>query len=329
LEKTNIKDGTSLTPLDSDSIENLFLRFYSYDAINLLVDVLEFLSKRYQQLELHTAKERQLNLKKILILKFEIVAKVCHYIENFGAFAYSISTLRPDRNLVAKAYGILSDYDVAAVDSFYESFVTKSASYNKNLLKLKRIFCYPELTSDHRLSKWLSDTLQNLCDIIMEIGECYIDEKLKIKEAYNSYKHGYRLLFSSDMQNDIDTVVFINKGGSRDIITVDEESVKVYTDLKNKCVLLFKILLYNHRIKQELIKKNLKSNRVKLLFINKILFPDQGRSLPYLLIVIKGSSVMQCKVQDPCHPISMGKNLQQHLQNLIYQVLLPRELLFN
>jgi len=77
------------------------------------------------------------------------------------------------------------------------------------------------------------------------------------------------------MQNDIDTVVFINKGGSRDIITVDEESVKVYTDLKNKCVLLFKILLYNHRIKQELIKKNLKS-------LDVIIKYDMGGRITYL-----------------------------------------------
>jgi hypothetical protein len=38
--------------------------------------------------------------KKILILKFEIVAKVCHHIENFEAFGYSFSETRPDRNAI-------------------------------------------------------------------------------------------------------------------------------------------------------------------------------------------------------------------------------------
>ena len=140
----------------------------------------------------------------------------------------------------------------------------------EKVLKLKRIFCYPVIASPNpSLSLLLSDSLQNLSAIIEEIGSCYVDgdKKLNLKEAYNSYKHGYRLLFAKKMQNDIDTVVFINKGGSKDVIPVDEESVKVYTDLKNKCVLLFKIMLHNHRIKQELIKENVRSKRVSLLFV--------------------------------------------------------------
>ena len=75
--------------------------------------------------------------------------------------------------------------------------------------------------------------------------------------------------FPRTCRNDIDTVVFINKGGSKDIVALDEESVKVYMDLKNKCVLLFKIMLHNHRIKQELIKENVRSKRVSLLFLRK------------------------------------------------------------
>jgi hypothetical protein len=71
------------------------------------------------------------------------------------------------------------------------------------------------------------------------------------------------------MQNDIDTVVFINKGGAKDFITVDEESVKVYKDLKDKCVLLFNTMLHNHRVKHELIKENISSKRVNLLFVKE------------------------------------------------------------
>lgn len=262
----------NLTPLNSDTIENVFLKFYSYDAISLLVDIMEYLSRRYRELlvDLHTEDEKELQIKKILILKLEIVAKVCHYIENFGAFAYSISKLSPDRNLITEVYRVLSDYDVTAVKSFYECFVTRNSLNNRNLLNLMRIFCYPKLTSaNHSLSPHLSGTLRNLDDIIREIGGCYIDKKLKLREAYNSYKHGFRLLFSKDMHNDIDTVVFINKGGSKDFVTVDEESVKVYMDLKNKWVLLFKIMLHNHRTRQELIKENILSKRASLLFLEK------------------------------------------------------------
>jgi hypothetical protein len=262
----------SLIPLDSDTIQNVFLKFYSYDAISLLVDIMEYLSTRYRELlvELHTEDERKLQLKKILILKFEIVAKICHYVENFGAFGYSFSKTHPNRNMVTNVFRMIADYDVDAVKSFCERFVTKGLAEKKNLLKLERIFCYPVIASPNpSLSLLLSNSLQNLSAIIEEIGSCYVDveKKLNLKEDYNSYKHGYRLLFAKEMQNDIDTVVFINKGGSKDVIPVDEESVKVYTDLKNKCVLLFKIMLHNHRIKQELIKENVQSKRVRLLFV--------------------------------------------------------------
>jgi hypothetical protein len=85
-----MKNTMRLTPLDSDIIENVFLKFYSYDGISLLVDILESVSKGFskQLVDSHTEDEKQLQFKKILILKFEIVAKVCHYIENFGAFGY-------------------------------------------------------------------------------------------------------------------------------------------------------------------------------------------------------------------------------------------------
>ena len=174
--------------------------------------------------------------------------------------------------MVTNVFRIISDYDVVAVKSFYERFVTKGRADKMNLLKLKRIFCYPEIASPNpTISLLLSNSLQNLSAILEEIGSCYVDvdKKLNIKEAYNSYKHGYRLSLSKDTQNDIDTVVFINKGGSKDFVTVDEGSVKIYTALKNKCVLLFKIMLHNHRIKQELIKANLQSERVSLLFLQK------------------------------------------------------------
>jgi hypothetical protein len=183
----------SLTPLDSDIIENVFLKFYSYDAISLLVDILDYVSKGFnkQLVKYHTEEERQLQYKKILILKFEIIAKVCHYIENFGAFAYSISKQCPDINLITEAYRVISDYDVNAVKSFYDCFITRNSSDNRNLLNLKRIFCYPDLTSaDHSLFSQLSETLQNLGDIIRGVGGYYIDKKLKLREAYNSYKHG-------------------------------------------------------------------------------------------------------------------------------------------
>jgi hypothetical protein len=123
----------SLTPLDSDSIESLFLRFYSFDAISLFVDILENLSKRCSELsvDLHTQDERQLRSKKILILKFEIIAKVCHYIENFRAFGYSFSKTRPSRDLIRESFRLISDYDVD-----HECFITRNSFHNRNLLKL-------------------------------------------------------------------------------------------------------------------------------------------------------------------------------------------------
>jgi hypothetical protein len=172
-----------VNPLDSDTIENIFLKFYSYDGISLLVDIMEILSRTFrdQISQIHTEDKKQLQFKKILILKFEIVAKVCHHIENFGAFGYSFSETRPDRNAITNVFRIVSDYDVNAVKSFYERFVTKSPADKLNLVKLKRIFCYPEIVSSNSpLSLLLSNTLQNLSGIIEEIGSCYVDVDKKL-----------------------------------------------------------------------------------------------------------------------------------------------------
>ncbi|MFZ0510624.1 MAG: hypothetical protein WAM14_03375 [Candidatus Nitrosopolaris sp.] len=76
-----------------------------------------------------------------------------------------------------------------------EGFATKNLVDNLTLVKVKRIFCYPEIAStDPSLRSLFSITLRNLADIIMEIGSCYLDKKLKLMEAYNAYRHGYRLL---------------------------------------------------------------------------------------------------------------------------------------
>jgi hypothetical protein len=103
----------------------------------------------------------------------------------------------------------ISDYNVDAVKSFYEGFATKSLGDYLTLVNVNRIFCYPQIaSSDPCLQSLFSISSRNLFDIIKEIGKCYLDKKLNLIEAYNAYKHGYRLLFSKDMQNDIDTVLF-------------------------------------------------------------------------------------------------------------------------
>lgn len=278
-----------LTPLNSDSIENLFFNFYSYDAISLEVDILNYLSGRFSE-DLGRVSEnaKQLQSKKILILKFEIVAKVCHYIENLGAFAYSFSKVHSDRNLIAKAFKIVSDYDVDAVKSFYESFEGNNTAQGRSLVKLRRIFCYPQLASnDPSLASLLSEALQNQYNVLKELGSCYTDRKLKLKEAYNAYKHGYRLLFAKHEKNDIDLVPFIDKHGSLDYVTVDNDSIRVYLDLKTKCSLLFQIMLNNHRIKQELIKHKKQCKKVDILFLEKDNYSNYKTQAKMLSVVIK------------------------------------------
>ena len=100
--------------IHSDSIENLFLRLHSFDAISLFVDILEYLSKRSSELsvDLHTQDDRH------------------------GAFGYSFSKTRPSRDLIRESFRLISDYDVDPVKSFYECFITRNSFHNKNLLKL-------------------------------------------------------------------------------------------------------------------------------------------------------------------------------------------------
>ena len=88
-----------------------------------------------------------------------------------------------------------------------------------------------------------------------------INDILELPPARGDYLR-YAILFNLLKQRQ----EHANREGSKDFVTVDDDSIKLYLGLRDKCRLLVEIMLNNHRIKEESIKEKIFSNKVNLLF---------------------------------------------------------------
>ena len=82
-----------LIPRNSSSLSELFYKLYSYDSLSYQIEMLYMLCQSYKRMLEKPENRKSSNMitKRILILKYELIAKFCHYTENFGAFAYAFS----------------------------------------------------------------------------------------------------------------------------------------------------------------------------------------------------------------------------------------------
>src|SRR5688500_6962285 len=82
-----------LIPRSASSLSELFYKLYSYDSLSYQIEMLHMLCQSYRRMleKPENTKSSNMITKRILILKYELIAKFCHYTENFGAFAYAFS----------------------------------------------------------------------------------------------------------------------------------------------------------------------------------------------------------------------------------------------
>jgi hypothetical protein len=262
-------------PFLSKPIDELFYDNYQYDALEYSIDILNGLIVSYKKILNNprvgakiSVQRRELYDKQLNILQYEIVAKLCHYIENLGAFAYAFTKSEKIKDI----YDLICNYEVNWVTNFYRSFLreNKDTLTDRNKAKITKIFAYPQPTTESSKQK-IDKSVVNIGKLLVEIGAVYVGTSdLKFKESYNSYKHGYRILPSVDTKTRKEVIIYLGQDGRPSLIPVDIKSMEIILKLKKYCRILFETLLNNNRIKSNLlIEDNFESFELNLISNNR------------------------------------------------------------
>ena len=218
------------------------------DISNLLVSLQEILPKTDPFYE-----------KKILIFRFEIIARYCQLAESLGGLILGYKKLnltsnkQLNNNHTQQVLKYLSDYMIKDIDTFYENIENNTFEYDV-------IFGYDLL--DTKYYKEISISINNIKNNLKEIAGCY----LFFKESYNAYKHGYRVWVGKEQSNNIESVIFRNKKGHEDHIPLDDQSLNIVMKSGMYCLNLFDILMSNHKsIFYYLINNRNKTLSIKFL----------------------------------------------------------------
>jgi hypothetical protein len=260
--------------LQSAPIDEIFVNNYMYDALEYCIDILKKLIDSYNAIlkepttrSTISFEDKELYDKKLNILRYEIIARVCHYAENLGAFGYAF--MKSDQ--IKDVYNLVCNYKVNWVVDFYDPFLHSDNVILTDLQKarIKRVFAYPQPTT--KLSKRRIDSsIVNIKKLLSEIGSVYIGvSDPKFKESYNSYKHGYRILSSKDNKNKIEVIIYVTQDGRLSYIPVDHKSMSIILDIKKYCRILLEIMLTNNRVRNNLARRGISESSAQIAFVYK------------------------------------------------------------
>lgn len=122
---------------------------YNYDSLNYLIDIMNGFYSAYMRESKKMHLTGQLEEKKIQMIRFEIIAKFCHYAETLGAFIYGFHTQHSVIRRESKILSTISDYKVRQIDDEYK-LLTKGKMgilWKVQEQSLKNIFGYNK--TDH------------------------------------------------------------------------------------------------------------------------------------------------------------------------------------
>jgi hypothetical protein len=242
---THIRLMATSNKLTALSNEEILYKYYSYDAPQYVIDVL----KRFYETYAKQGRSEPLFDKKCNILKFEIVARFCHYAEALGSFLYPCNfptpTLRPEQILEN-----LSKYKVFEIDQFYQqisnqSYTLDRAKYNN----FSDMFGYDRIHSGQGAEQLVDKSLTNIISVLKAIGEFYEFWKA----PYNAFKHGYRLWFGDEQQQGFNVVVHLKKfnklspRNDMEPLPIDDKTINDVHDFSGYCRHIFDVIFNNHK----------------------------------------------------------------------------------
>ena len=121
--------------------DEILFEHYSYDWLQFTID----LSKGFYETYKRGGQGKDPSFdKKCSILKFEILAKFCHYAEVIGAFVYSSYAGNVGLNS-AEIRENLSKYKVVDIDHFYQDLVNRASLDINKLNYFKHLFGYDHI----------------------------------------------------------------------------------------------------------------------------------------------------------------------------------------
>jgi hypothetical protein len=243
---------------------------YNYDSLNYLIDIMHRFYSSYITELGKAGITGELEDKKKQMIRYEIIAKFCHYAETLGAFIYGYDKNYSARDRESKVLSTISDYKVSYIEDKYKS-LTKgriSSLWKIQEQSLKNVFGYTSVT-DPKYSNDVNESLLNIKKLLSEIYGCYCF----YRNSYNSYKHGYRLWFAHDHKNNIDITLYIPSlrckhiRKQRKYVPTDEKSLSLILNCSRYCRRLFDILIENER--QLLAARKKRSKNVELSLLKK------------------------------------------------------------
>lgn len=252
--------SNKFTSLNSDEI---LYGYYSYDSLQYTIDLFKGFYEIYKK---DGQGKDPLFDKKCSILKFEIVAKFCHYAEILGSFLYPCHSTELSLNSIDILEN-LSKYKVMEIEKFYQDFKSGYVLDTSNYNNFKHLFGYNRINEGQRADQLIRNSITNIIDVLRIIGEFYIFWK----DSYNAYKHGYRLWFGDEHQHKLNVVVYLNKynklnrQNNIDYLPIDDKTIDDIHNMSKYCRNVFDVIFDNRRALLE--AKNTALNSVEFDFL--------------------------------------------------------------
>lgn len=122
-------------------------------------------------------------------IRIELLTKFCQFSENLGAHMIAARTVTDDYTDLERYTSQLLDYKIADVVEFYKNIE------NSDLNFFSEIMAYPSLSKQEGDGR---EILKKSCEYLRDNLNFIGQEYIKFKGLYNSYKHGFRLIFPED-----------------------------------------------------------------------------------------------------------------------------------
>jgi hypothetical protein len=245
--------------------DEILFGYYSYDGLQYSIDLWRGLYESYKKIG---QGKDPLYDKKCSILKFEIIAKFCHYAEVVGAFVYSSYAGNVDLNS-AKILENLSKYNVGDIDRFYQDIVSRSSLDIERDRAFKHLFGYDRIKPGQASDMLIANSLTSVTKALQAIGEFYNFWK----DSYNAYKHGYRLWFGYEGKNKLNVVQYLDKYTKarplNNILTlpIDDKTIDDVLSFSKCCREILDVFFHNQK---ELLEAKSTLNNIEFTFIEYI-----------------------------------------------------------
>jgi hypothetical protein len=242
--------------------EEMLYNYYSPYNLNFLVGMFNQLKRSFTEILKAEDKERTV---KIILMRYELVARYCQFAESIGALILGYHNLKLSSNTKLnkdhskQILDFLSSYCVKDIDKFYSDINNNSFEGD-----FKIIFGYDILYKS--LKQCIDESINNIFDHLIKISESY----LKYKESYNAYKHGYRVWIK--YENDIPAILYRDRKKQEKVILLTDSDLEYVIHSSDYCKMLYQIITNNHKeIFYNYINSKKKDNPLKIMLCeNKI-----------------------------------------------------------